>query len=131
MSLLLGDEAVRDDPRFHDLENKHRQAMAAYRDQDWALALSLIEEIRKSPLAPQAVYDLYEERIAEQQRREAEVFREHTVDPLTGAHNRFYYSKLARGEAQRARRTGWAVTEVIFEIADFDVLNQACGRVGV
>ena len=60
---LLGDKAVMESADFKALNAANDEMIAAYRAQDWDKAEALIEELRKNPLAPQGLYDLYQDRI--------------------------------------------------------------------
>lgn len=61
---LLGNPLIRTSPKFRALETFHNHIFAAYRTQQWDRALDLIRECRQLSGASQALYDLYESRIA-------------------------------------------------------------------
>ena len=61
---LLGDEALRKDPAFAGLAERHDAMLAAYREQQWQRARQLLSECRSLDGSLDMHYDLYEERLA-------------------------------------------------------------------
>ena len=62
---LLGDEEHKASEGFKNLESKHNEMLAAYRDQQWQRARELVADCRKLNDQLGALYDLYDERITE------------------------------------------------------------------
>ena len=60
---VIGSQAVRDSADFARLHEAHTSMLAAYRSQEWDAAQHWAEVCNENPLAPKAIYDLYEERI--------------------------------------------------------------------
>jgi adenylate cyclase len=60
---VIGSQAVHDSADFARLRDAHAEMLAAYRAQDWDSAQRWAEVCGENPLAPRAIYDLYEERI--------------------------------------------------------------------
>ena len=60
---LLGDEAMREDPEFAGLAERHDAMLRAYRDQQWQRARQLLSECRSLDGSLDVLYDLYEERL--------------------------------------------------------------------
>ena len=60
---LLGNAEMAATEDFKKLNEMNEQMIETYRRQDWDGAEALMTEIRKNPLAPQVLYDLYQERI--------------------------------------------------------------------
>ena len=61
---LLGDSKHRADPSFAQLQQTQAEMLMAYRNQDWDTTTRLLDACRSILGAPQALYNLYEDRIA-------------------------------------------------------------------
>jgi diguanylate cyclase (GGDEF)-like protein/PAS domain S-box-containing protein len=66
--------------------------------------------------------------ITERKRKESELHRLATTDPLTGALNRRAFAERAGDEAERARRGGYAVSLVICDLDHFKAVNDTHGH---
>lgn len=66
--------------------------------------------------------------ITERKRKESELHRLATTDPLTGALNRRAFNERALAEAERARRGGYAVSLVICDLDHFKAINDTYGH---
>jgi adenylate cyclase len=60
---LLGDPAMNATPDFRELARRHGEMLAAYRQQDWVSARSMVADCRKLNGGLDGLYDLYDERI--------------------------------------------------------------------
>jgi GGDEF domain-containing protein len=57
--------------------------------------------------------------------REEELSR---VDPLTGLYNRRYFSEIATGEIERAKRYGHAISLAYIDLDNFKTVNDTLGH---
>jgi len=60
---LLGRAEVKESREFRELEKLHAGMLAAFRKQQWAEALELLKECRRSAFPLKTLYEMYEERI--------------------------------------------------------------------
>ncbi len=61
---LIGNPFIKSSKGFRDLEEAHRELLAAYRAGDAAKARRMLDQAKKSPGAKIALFDIYEERIS-------------------------------------------------------------------
>ncbi|MBN2751417.1 MAG: MEKHLA domain-containing protein [Rhodospirillaceae bacterium] len=66
--------------------------------------------------------------ITERKRKESELHRLATTDPLTGAMNRRAFNERCAVEADRAKRGGYPVAMVICDLDHFKVINDTYGH---
>ncbi len=66
--------------------------------------------------------------ITERKRKESELHRLATTDPLTGAMNRRAFTERCAVEAGRARRSGYAVSLMICDLDHFKRINDSYGH---
>lgn len=66
--------------------------------------------------------------ITERKRKESELHRLATTDPLTGALNRRAFTERALAEGERARRGGYPVSLVICDLDHFKAINDTYGH---
>ena len=62
---LVGNPFIKSSKSYRSLDETHRQFLAAYRAGEFAEASALLEQVKKSPGAAIALFDIYEERLAE------------------------------------------------------------------
>ena len=67
--------------------------------------------------------------ITERKRKESELHRLATTDPLTGALNRRAFNERAAIEAERARRGGYPLSLVLCDLDHFKSINDSFGHV--
>lgn len=66
--------------------------------------------------------------ITERKRKESELHRLATTDPLTGALNRRAFTERALAEGERARRGGYPVSLVVCDLDHFKAINDTYGH---
>ena len=62
---LVGNPFIKSSKSYRSLDEAHRELLSAYRAGDWAAARASLEQVKKSPGAAIALFDIYEKRIAE------------------------------------------------------------------
>jgi len=89
----------------------------------WVQGATTILRLQEDTLIYTAFSD-----ITERKRKESELHRLATTDPLTGAMNRRAFTERCAMEAGRARRGGYAVALVICDLDHFKRINDSHGH---
>ena len=105
------------------IEDRETRMMRADGIVSWVQSSTTVLRLQDETLIYAAFTD-----ITERKRKESELHRLATTDPLTGALNRRAFNERAAIEAERARRGGYPLSLVLCDLDHFKSINDSFGH---